>query len=505
MLLPDVAVAVRWTFWLGALAVPFSYGTTFLLARAGPEVLGTYGILGVYASVVASVFYVGGSAVTIKYVSELGGSKRLSFLVSYFGVLCLAITPWLTGGTLWPEALYYLFGNVGDSRFQLLVVWLSPVYILLLLVISALKGMLDMAWAQALSRAIPIGSCLVYTLLFTVSPSTLIEHHTSIIWGVFLGLVLLTAIAGLYRFMSSYIARESLKDLRIFLPPRFWKYTAGVQGSSLLAFFSINLDSLLILHAGGVAVLGRYLAIMTIALAVSLLSGFLIESFVPILMNALARHHAQQARNITELYARMIFPTTLAVAGLEVVFAGPIIGLFGTSYADLTGPLLVLVPFVAVQALSSFFGAILVITGLAHYEAAVKALRIAIFILSFQFLWARHELFGAIAAWSVSEVCYHCVVLYLLNRKARHAFTISSTYVAFMVVLGFSSALTGLSQGASTIAFAAIWVGSLVVFLRLAKYSRSEIRALFRIVAPWPQTGALQHQRWIVRAGQGEP
>jgi O-antigen/teichoic acid export membrane protein len=492
VLLPDLASGVRWTFWLAALAVPFSYATTFLLARAGPEVLGTYGVLGVYTSVVASFFYIGGSAVTIKYVSELHGSKRRSFLASYFGVLCLALVPWLIAATLWPKGLYYLFGSVGGSRFQLLVVFLSPVYLLLLFVVSALKGTLDMAWAQALTRAIPVGSCLVYALLCTVSPSTLVKHHTSLIWGVFLGVALLAAAAGLWRFVSRDIASESLKNLRVFLPAGFWKYTAGVQGSSLLAFFSINLDSLLILHAGGVAVLGRYVAIMTIALAVPLLSGFLIESFVPILMKALARRDAQSARDITELYARMIFPAALAAACLEMGFAGPIVGLFGASYTELTGLILILAPFAAVQALSGYFGAILVVTGLAHYEAAGKALRIALFVLLFHPLWARYELFGAILAWGIAEVCYHCVTLYLLNRKARHAFTITSTYVAFIAVLGFSSAVTALSQGAPTIVSVAVWLGSLMLFVRLAKYTRSEVRTLFKLVAPWPQTGALQ-------------
>src|SRR4029434_8532573 len=114
-----------------------------------------------------------------------------------------------------------------------------------------------------------------------------------------------------------------------------------VQASSLLGFFSINLDSLLILHAGGVAVLGRYVAVMMIALAIPLLSGFLIESFVPILMNALPGKTAQSRRDITEIYSRMIYPTVLAVACLEMGLAGPLVGLFGASSVSSPSPFLV--------------------------------------------------------------------------------------------------------------------------------------------------------------------
>ena len=43
---------MRWTLWLSVLAAPFSYGTTIILARAGPEVVGTYGLLLLYITIV---------------------------------------------------------------------------------------------------------------------------------------------------------------------------------------------------------------------------------------------------------------------------------------------------------------------------------------------------------------------------------------------------------------------------------------------------------------------
>ena len=492
--LPHVVSGVRWTFWLAVLAVPFSYATTFLLARAGPEALGTYGVLGIYASVIACFFYLGGSAVTIKYVSELQGSRRLSFLASYIAVLSVALVPWLVAATLWPRVLHYVFGDVGDTRFQLLVICLSPVYLFLLFLVSTLKGILDMAWAQALSRAIPIGSCLVYAVIFVISPSTLIAHHIQVIWGVFLGLALLAGFIGLLRFVSRDITSESPKHLRVFLPPGFWKYTAGVQGSSLLGFFSINLDSLLILHAGGVTVLGRYVAIMTIALAVPLLSGFLLESFVPILMSALAQRKAESAREITTLYGRMIFLTALAVATLQMALAGPIAAILGAHYADLKGFLQLLAPFAALQALSAYLGTILVITGSPHREAFVKAFRIIVFAIAFQFLWTPYQLLGAILAWVIAEISYHGVVLYLVKRKTRDQLSLSRTYKAFLIVLATSAVTMTVLENAPLPVLLAVWLALLTLFAYLAKYTYLEIRALVGLITPRlsrPRTGSL--------------
>jgi len=67
----QIISGMRWSVWLSVLAAPFSYGTTILLGRAGPEVLGAYGLLLIYIGVASSLLYLGGDAVTIKFVPQL--------------------------------------------------------------------------------------------------------------------------------------------------------------------------------------------------------------------------------------------------------------------------------------------------------------------------------------------------------------------------------------------------------------------------------------------------
>ncbi len=105
-----------------------------------------------YIGLVSSLFYLGGDAVVIKFVPELEADKRLAFLVSYFLIIMGALVPWLVAATLWPERLRYLFGARGGAPFQVLVLYLAPIYILFSLVVAALKAMLEMRWAQTLLR-----------------------------------------------------------------------------------------------------------------------------------------------------------------------------------------------------------------------------------------------------------------------------------------------------------------------------------------------------------------
>src|SRR5579872_3695387 len=164
---------MRWTVWLSAISLPFSYGTTIVLARTSQEAIGTYGLLSVYIGVVLGLFYLGGDAVAIKFLPELNTDKRTSFLASYYGVVCLATVPWMIVALLWPAGLHYLFGSGGSRSFQLFLIVISPLCILSSLVGAALKGTLEITWAQIIVRMVTIGSFAIYITLYFADQSFL--------------------------------------------------------------------------------------------------------------------------------------------------------------------------------------------------------------------------------------------------------------------------------------------------------------------------------------------
>src|ERR1700723_2678715 len=122
-----IVSGMRWTLWLSILAAPFSYGTTVLLARAGPEVIGTFGLLSVYIGFVTSLLYLGGDAVVFHFVPKLAQDSKWSFLLSYSLIIALAAVPWLAAAMFRPGILHYVFGGKGGHAFDLIMLYLWPV------------------------------------------------------------------------------------------------------------------------------------------------------------------------------------------------------------------------------------------------------------------------------------------------------------------------------------------------------------------------------------------
>jgi hypothetical protein len=91
----QILSGMRWTVWLAALSLPICYGTTALLARTGPEVIGTYGLLQVYIGVVTGILYLGNETVLVKLVPGIEPIERPIFLAAYFLIACLALLPLL--------------------------------------------------------------------------------------------------------------------------------------------------------------------------------------------------------------------------------------------------------------------------------------------------------------------------------------------------------------------------------------------------------------------------
>ena len=121
-----ISSSIRWTLWLSLLALPFSYGTNILLARLGPEALGTFGVLNTYIGIVFVFFFLGGCAVPFRFLPALTPDKRSSFLASYSLVILIGLLPWVVLAKAWPQVLHFLFGNAGTPDLQMKLIYLSP-------------------------------------------------------------------------------------------------------------------------------------------------------------------------------------------------------------------------------------------------------------------------------------------------------------------------------------------------------------------------------------------
>ena len=477
-----IVSGMRWTLWLSMLSLPLGYATTVLLARVSPEAIGTYGLLTVYISLTSVFFFLGGNAVSIKFFPELSPDKRLAFLISYSLIIVAATLPYQIAGSLWPSALRYLLGTGAGAPFQVLILWLAPIYVGYSLVLSALKGMMEIKWAQILARMVTVGSFAIYATLFSARRQLLATYYTQLIWGVYLGLALLATALAIRQVTVLNNWKWPGSNVCFFLPDGFWSFTLGLQASSVLGFLSTRLDYILILNAGGLGVLGRYVALMTLVSAASVFATFILDSFLPSLTTTLALGDFDACRHTTEVYLRIMLPCSLAAACLVLFFAHPLVRLLGGRYQSLVGLTLIAVPFVAVQVVNWFIGTLLSAIGQPHQDAVAKTLRTAVFCTSFWILWTRFNLLGAVCAWALGEVCYQGVGLCLLLRKIPFKLSLLKTYVPFLIVT-FSAALGArLFGNHGLILSSAGWLASILCFGLMAKFTLREAGALIRLV-----------------------
>jgi O-antigen/teichoic acid export membrane protein len=393
---------MRWTLWLTVLSTPFSYALTVLLARAGPEVLGTYGALTVYLAAVACFFYVGGDTVTIKFLPELPPERRAAFLFTYALVVAGWFLVCLAALAAWPAPLRLLFGKSGHTGFHLLLIALAPIALVLNMVVGALKGLLEIQLAQALLRLLTVVQCLVYAALFVAAPALLATRYGTLVWGVYLGLALLAAAFGLAALFRPRRLRLGPGTLRPWLPAGFWSYLASAQLVSLIWFLLGQLDSLLLLNFGDVADLGRYLAIISVAMVARVVSNVVLETLLPSLTNALASGGRAAASEVFTMYWRLLLIVDTALGCGLILFVGPISKLLGPEYVA-HQPLLVLATLLVVLACPSFIGgSLLSSAGEQHRSIWIGLGQLAIFIALFVSWWPVWRLTGAILAYGVA-------------------------------------------------------------------------------------------------------
>jgi O-antigen/teichoic acid export membrane protein len=482
-----IVSGMRWTVWLSAISIPFSYGTAILLARTSPEAIGTYGLLSVYIGVVLGLFYLGGDAVAIKFIPALDSEKRLSFLISYFLIVCLCVVPWLAAAAILPGKLHYLFGEQAGQRFQLLLLILSPLSILASLVGAALKGLLEIAWAQIINRLVTVGSFLVYAILFFILRPLLVHSYAKIIWTTYLVLCALGVLVGLHRLFRLNSWRGVWRSARFFLPEGFWSYTLSLQQFSALSFFSQRLDAILLLNFGNLALLGKYIALITFADSLRQISRFFLDTLLPSLATMVAAQNLAGAADAYRVHMRILFLANACITFGLILLAHPITVLLGAKYEGLTPLVSILALLIGLSTPSSVGNTVLQSIGKQQRSVGVALAQIAIYIALFAFLWPRWQLTGAVLAYGITWLVSNSLYFVIAELSSPFPVTITREYVAF----AGTAVITAVLARTTDIGFAfglVVWIGSVASFLVMARYKLEECKKLMQLFLPFSLT-----------------
>ena len=328
-----VLSGMRWTVWLSALAIPFSAGTNLLLARAGPETIGVYGLLTLYVGVIASFLYFGGDPVVIRFIPECREEDRASFLVSYLSIIVAALFGWLAVASFFPEILRIVLGGNEGNQFRFFVFCLAPFPITFWMILSSLKGMLDIRFSQIIGRLVTISTFVAYAGLYLMDRQLMTRSPFAVIWAVYLLPMVVLGTIGAIR----VIRLCGLGRLRFFLPRGFWRYAFGTQQTGIAVFLAYRVDYILVLNYGGLGVLGRYVAVLTIAGLVAIVDGFFMDTLLPSLTNMLAARNSAGAAQVFMMHMRILFLVATAMSCGIMVLGVVATSLMGSKYQSVQG------------------------------------------------------------------------------------------------------------------------------------------------------------------------
>jgi O-antigen/teichoic acid export membrane protein len=476
---PAIAAGVRWTLWLSILALPCGYATNVLLARISPEALGTFGVLNVYIGIVFVFFFLGGCAVPMKFLPELDPDHRTSFLASYGLVILLSFVPWLLLAAWKPQLLHFLFGNAGTPELQLQLIYLSPLCLAYLLMITSLKAILEMKWAQILDRGITFGLALVLLLLLLWKPVWLRQHAANSVWLTYIGLTFIVAVIAFCRLMSVGVFTGRP---RFWLPPRFWPYTLLLQANGFLGVLGSRLDYIFILNTGGLASLGDYVAITSIAGLIPRIAGFVVDSLLPALTNCLSTGSIQSAVRVAEVHLRLIFPAVMWLSLALSLFVRPVLAIMGPHYLQFGGLVQLACLGAAIQSLNGYNNTIFTATDRVRHGVIATVARCIAFAGSFWPLWTHLQLAGAVISWIIGESAYHGASLYLLHRHAVIKVPMARTYVGCICSLPIGVLLGHQALQGQYLLGGALVCLALFVFFKAGGYTAGEIRSFARLM-----------------------
>ncbi|MGA3168862.1 MAG: hypothetical protein ABSF14_22405 [Terriglobia bacterium] len=479
-----IVSGIRWTVWATALTAPLAYCVSTLLARLGPEVVGAYGLTGIYSWFASTFLFLGGGAVVMKFTPSLRREKRLSFLACYLLVVLVLALPWQIAGTLKPSILRYAFGNSGSPALHVLLLWIAPLYVFYLLVDSALAALLEIRYQQLLRRCMSVLAFLAYTTAFFLGKDFLARHYVPLIWTVYLGLAVGAAVPGARRVIKVCKGQLGSVDFSVFLPAGFWKYTLGVQASSMLGLFA-SLAGILTLNAGGISAFGRFVVLMAIVALIDKPVQLLLSTLLPSLTNALELPEPEAASAVVALWSRLLLASALAGSVVVSLLAAPLVHLFGHGYTELV----LLVPIAcagaAIDALSQLAGSVLYAVSRPYVNMAGQLARLLALLACFWPLWTRYHLLGSILALLISQVA-QCVVqvAMLAANKTLFRAALSRTLAPYLATLGAVLVLSRWTMAWAAGGRIAIYAACLPAFLVAAGYSVKELTTLARLVLP---------------------
>jgi O-antigen/teichoic acid export membrane protein len=379
-----------------------------------------------------------------------------------------------------PTLLRLILGHHVDDRINFLLICLAPILIVFQMVVACLKGMLEIRLSQTLAKLLIIGSLLAYGAVLLFAHRLMVSEPQGIIWGIYIAFAAMLSIYGIVRICRLCGAQ----NLRFYLPRGFWRYSFDSQMVSTISFLAGRLDYLLILNFGGLVNLGRYVAILSIATAAPLLTGFFLDTLLPSLTNMVAGRNSAGAAQVFVMHMRILFLVNVGATCAMMVLAEHFLYLIGAPYAKLQYLIVVSVLLRGIATPGPAGGTLLASVGRQRLAVWIGGLQIVVFSGLFFLLWHRWALVGVVIADGLAAIV-HGSVLMTIARSASGIYpSITRNWLRAAIVQVGVGGIVLLGMPLGIVSACLLWLVGMSIFFCILDYDLSEFRDLVRVFMP---------------------
>lgn len=322
---------VRWVLLLNLLTLPLSFATNLLLARMGPSAIGYYGAIQLFIGGFQTFFVLGGNAVFTRLVPGLRRGDRISFLLTYGGLvlgLFLAVVAGLLA--LAPESAQALLARFGSPSTAVAVA-LGAVVVVWAFTSHFLYAVLDARGGIVTLKSVVIGFFAAGLGTWIVASERMAREPAPVLWGLTLAVYAAGAALGVGFLLRTAEFRER-EALRLVMPPKFVSVVAYTHLQTLVGFIYSGLASSIVLYRLDVDALGHLHAAMRYPLLFVLLPAAMASVVAPGLSTLEASGRgAESLRQLTAVLRGALVVVPPAVFAL-ILFAGDAMALFGPDY-----------------------------------------------------------------------------------------------------------------------------------------------------------------------------
>ncbi len=321
----------KWLFFMNGFGLPAAFLISLLLGKTSPSVLGTYSLLLIFVSVVKTFVIYGGPPVFNVFLPKINtAEKRGRFFFSYLLIIFLLMIIVLALFKFFPSVFRFLIRRDYSMDQYWFFILLSVSVVFVELLANTASGLMIVKISAIARQMVRLVLLPTIAFLYLTNSNVLVQYGDVII---------------IVCFVSGYTAGgivclvNVLRERRVkfvpkwYLPEGFWGLSASSMGATIFTFLYHNFDKMAVLSLNDLSGLGKYQAVLSISLLITIAPKLIGASLIPMFSSLLATGNKEKISEAYNFLQRNGSMLMTVISLFLISFSTEILSLYGREYA----------------------------------------------------------------------------------------------------------------------------------------------------------------------------